>query len=488
MFYRPFSETRLTGNGPHRPHIHILDDYSLLDIFSFSRPEILDGSELDSQSSEGGEWNGERWWYRLVKVCRRWRYIVLESAHRLGLSLVCARGTPVADMLAHSASLPLIIDHFFNDYEITAEDEKGIGLALQHRDRVRCIRLRGSASILQKLVNSCDGHFPVLEYLLIEPQQFLLLTAQDHVDLPETFRAPHLRHLFLTNFNISIGSPLLTTTKSLVTLSLNPIPLSAYFDPNALLQRVSLMPQLEILRIYFGTHFASHIERHLLRTPVLTRVTLPNLRWLGFKGDSGYLDVILPYITLPLLEKLQIHFFTQLTYRVSNLRQFMITAENIRPDTIELTFLSQWVELLGYPHQGARMYTLSLSFDHQILHGQVESATQVFQILRETFSVAEHLTLKYNGPSNLWQHIEPNDMQWRELLRSFVNLKTLFVDGCLVETLSRVLQPFPGESPTELLPELQELSCPLMVNLVNAFTPFIDARQKAGRPVTMINL
>jgi hypothetical protein len=47
-------------------------------------------------------------------------------------------------MLAHSPpAIPLIIDHFDDEYQdLTAEDEKGIILALQHRDRVRRIRIR----------------------------------------------------------------------------------------------------------------------------------------------------------------------------------------------------------------------------------------------------------------------------------------------------------------------------------------------------------
>jgi hypothetical protein len=176
MSHRLLSKTRPTDNGPRSPLIHILDDYSLLNIFSLYRPALSDESELDDandQILDEGEWSRKQWWYRLVQVCRRWRYIVLESASRLRLSLVCARGAPVADMLAHSP-LPVIIDHFDDKYyDVTAEDEEGIIFALtQHRYRVRRIRLRMVVYILQKLINTLDGEFPILEYLLIEPLQF----------------------------------------------------------------------------------------------------------------------------------------------------------------------------------------------------------------------------------------------------------------------------------------------------------------------------
>src|SRR5258708_17693433 len=83
--------------------IHILDDDSLLNMFSLCRPLILDESEvINGEILEGGEWKRERWWYKLVQVCRRWRYLILQSTSHLRLSLLCAPGTPVADMLAHS--------------------------------------------------------------------------------------------------------------------------------------------------------------------------------------------------------------------------------------------------------------------------------------------------------------------------------------------------------------------------------------------------
>ena len=195
----------------------------------------------------------ERWWYKLVQVCRRWRYIVLDSASHLRLSLVCARGTPVADMLAHSPPLPLIIDHLHQNHVITAEDEEGIILALRHRDRVRRVRLVNPIPTLQKLIIALDGEFPILEYLLVEYQQLQRPTNARNTDLtfPETFRAPRLRHLVLMNFAISIGSPLLATMGNLVTLSLCLIPPSAYFHPDDLLQRLSHLPQLEILGVSF---------------------------------------------------------------------------------------------------------------------------------------------------------------------------------------------------------------------------------------------
>ena len=334
MSYQP-NKSRLTGNRSPTTFIHILDDDSLLVIFSFCRPVILDesaGEGDDMHILGGGKWYRERWWHRPIQVCRRWRYLILQSAFHLQVSLVCARGTPVADMLAHyPPAIPLIIDHFDGNYQyLTPEDEKGIIFALQHRDRVRRIRLLKPTPILQKLIVALDGKFPILEFLLIWHQRYHepVIEHITNLNLPETFRAPHLRQLLLKNFATPIESPSLTTMVNLTTLFLFKIPSSAYFHPNTLLQRLSLIPQLEAL--WIGFNFARDVERQLSRTPIKTRVTLPNLRWLGFRGTSAYLEVLLPWITTPLLEMVRIYFFNRMIYSIPHLRQFMKTARNIQ--------------------------------------------------------------------------------------------------------------------------------------------------------------
>jgi hypothetical protein len=75
--------------------------------------------------------------------------------------------------------------------------------------------------------------------------------------------------------------------------------------------------------------------------------------------------------------------------------------------------------------------------------------------------------------------------EWRKLLGSFSNVKTLSVDDGLVRELSCCLQLDDGELPLELLPGLQELTFSGIEDVDDAFTQFIDARKNAGRPVTV---
>src|ERR1700761_4506324 len=121
------------GNSPPIAAIHILNDDSLLNVFHLYRPFFFSEDQEDSIRLIGGtkQWVGERWWYKLAHVCQRWRNLILGSASHLRLSLLCTEGTPVADMLAHSPPLPLVIDYFDKYDDITAEDEGGMTLALE---------------------------------------------------------------------------------------------------------------------------------------------------------------------------------------------------------------------------------------------------------------------------------------------------------------------------------------------------------------------
>jgi hypothetical protein len=389
-------------------------------------------------------------------------------------------------MLAHSPPLPLVIDHVGDDHDITTEEEEGIILALRHRERVRRIRFQMPVPNLIRLITAIDEEFPILDYL------YLAAPKNDNTSLilPSAFQAPHLRRLVLDNVICPIGSPLLTPTVGLVTLSLLKIHPSAYFPPNVLLQRLSLMPQLETLGIDFHSPVSNrYVQRQLLGTPITTHVPLPNLRWFGFKGSSAYLEALLPRMTTPMLEKLQVLFFSQLTYSIPHLLQFIRTTENLSFTTARITFDEDAVFIRAYPHEGAKMYTFYVEVGSRPVDWQVASAAQIFSALTTVFSAVDHLTIEYERHfiSSEWNH-EADRIQWRELLRSFGNVKILRLgvgDDFLMQ-LSDSLQIEDGESPMELLPELKELSYCAFDDDDDAFNAFVDARQNYGHPVALI--
>ena len=454
-------------------------------MFHLYRPFLLGEDEDDSSRLWGGRklWVRGRWWYRLTHVYQRWKNIILGSASYLDLSLVCTYGTHVADMLAHSPPFPLVLDYIRKDRDITTDDEEGIILALQQRDRVRRARLHMSATCVQWFIATMNEEYPILEFLVVEHP----IEDNDRILIfSETLQAPLLRHLRLVGSALPIGTRLPTTAVGLVTLCLVMVHPSTYFHPNTLLQWISLLPQLETLVIHFIHSTPSRdLERQLTHTPIIAPITLPNFYYFRFHGASTYLDALVHRIATPRPERLEFEFFNQLTFSVPRLQQFINTTENIRFDSATFTFSDGRVYTVIFLHGKAEIFTIGIVVFCWHLDWQIPSVAQVSNSLSQMFSAVDRLTLVHevhNQSSE--EHNEVDRTEWRKLLRPFRNVKTFRIGRGLVKDLSRCLHSEDGELPLEVLPELQMLS--YYGDASDAFTSFVDARQTAGRPVTLI--
>ena len=443
--------------------------------------------EDDIVGSFGAHWRHTgRWWYTLAHVCQRWRNIILGSATYLDLSLVCTYDAPVARMLAHSPPLPLVIGYFTKGRKLTKEDEEGTILALGQHDSVRRVRL-GNSLALQKIIMAMNEEYPILEYL------YIMLPTEDNstiLTFQETLQTPHLRHLTLQGFTLPMSSQLLTTAVGLVTLHLAMVHPSTYFHPNTLIQWISLMPQLETLKIYFRLSIPSRdIERQLAPSPIIAPITLPNLRHFHFRGVSAYSEALFRRIIAPRLEKIQIEFFDQLTFSVPCLLQSINTAENLSFRNAVLTFSDKLVGAGVYPPGETKVFALSIVVKCWHLDWQVSSMAQISNSLSQIFSAVERLVLQHDvHSSSSEEHNEVDHTEWHELLRPFSNVKTLRIQKGLVKDISRCLQLAGEEQSLVVLPELHELTYFGSGDTRAAFTSFINARRKAGRPVALIRL
>jgi len=466
----------------------MLNDDVLLTIFDFYQ---LVFTEPYGNITTSPDWDNARWWYKPAQVCQRWRHLILASPARLDLHLVCTYGTPVANMLAHSPPLPLthspplplIINYLDHVRQASIDDEDNILLALRYRDRVRRIGFRMPAPNLPKFIKAIDGQFPILERLFIWPQ-----TQDDDVSLtlPTSFQAPYLGMLSICYTALPVESSLLITTLGLISLELSNIPLSAYFQPSYLVEGISSMPLLEGLWIGFMAPTPTlRVERQPLHT--LTGVTLPNLRILAFRGVNAYLEELLARINTPLLEVLNVRLSNQLSFTVPHLFQFIKRTESLRPDFFQIFFNRNAVLLSANSQDKVKHLSLEVGCRH--IDWQVSAAAQVFHALVAILSITEHLALGYDEHDRSSEHHnEINRMQWRNLLRQFNGVKALHIYENLISHLSRSLQLENGESPLELLPELLELVYYKGGDASDAFNPFINARQIAGRPVALIHV
>jgi hypothetical protein len=245
------------------------------------------------------------------------------------------------------------------------------------------------------------------------------------------------------------------------------------------------MLQLQTLGVNFQSALPTHdIERDV---PITTRVTLPNLRWFGFMGASAYLETVLSRLTAPILEKLQVDFFNQLTISIPNTQQLISSTRNLRFTSAELRFHRNLVGLSIYPGEETRMYALYMGVLGQHHDWQVSSAAQITSALGPVFSTVVDLSLHldYQFTPSPERHNEADRTHWREVLRSFNNVKTLHVPNGLLGDLSRSIQLRDGESPMELLPELKELRYDAGSVDDDAFVPFLDVRRNAGHPFTL---
>ena len=223
-----------------------------------------------------------------------------------------------------------------------------------------------------------------------------------------------------------------------------------------------------------------------MRTPVATHVTLPNLLSLLLHAVSAYSEAVLSQMTTPLLKIFEIRYHKQLTYSVTQLLQFVGRIENVRFDRAKFEFDSDEVYVeVNSPETNMPPGACYIVVDCWHLDWQVSSVAQIFNALSQIFSGVEHLTLLHKVHSrSSEEHNEVDRIEWRKLLRSFINVKALRIDDGLVKELSRCLQSENGEHPLELLPELQELTFSGIGNANDGFTSFIDARRNVDRPVT----
>ncbi|KAH9961765.1 hypothetical protein BC827DRAFT_1201721, partial [Russula dissimulans] len=226
------------------------------------------------------------------------------------------------------------------------------------------------------------------------------------------------------------------------------------------------------------------VNEHLL---MITHATLPNLRSFTFHGQSDYLEVVLPHITTPHLEKLYISLSDHPALSVPNLLQFIMATKNSTgwPSSTVLRFDVLTASVALYPDVGNTMYSVCL----RIRDWRLAFAAYFLDALSPILSEVVHLTLEHQGHitlhSPLW-HNELDRIHWRKCLGAFGNVKTLSMNNDLVKDVSRSLQLDDGVTSVDLLPELNKLECYGSGNASDAFTPFIDARKDAGSPVTLV--
>ena len=441
---------------------------------------------FDTYVTETGH---EQEWHKLIHVCRRWRRVVFASSHRLNLRLFCTYTTPVKKTLRIWPEFPIFI--WGHDYPRSlGEGAANIAAALEHRSRVCQIDLRNvPIPVLEKLAGAMQGQFPSLGRLVL---------GSNHANapiLPATFlagSAPCLESLRLIGIPFLALPNLLMSATNLVSLGLWGIPHSGYIPPQAMATSLSALTRLKSLYLKFQSPLSrpDRTNRHL---PPLTRVTLPALFTLQFKGTSEYFEALVAQIDAPQLTNLGIVFFHQLVFDTPQLLQFVCrtNAPNASIDA-DLLFCDDSVRL--------NLYSLKRKSDrHKILglvircmgsDWQLSSLSQVCRSLSPLLSRVKHVGLCQDGHGLRphW-HDDMEHAQWLELLQWFTGVEDL----CLTQELGLLvpssLQELAREGVTNVLPALRSISIdgfgPLGPIEAAVIKKYVAPRQLSGRPVTL---
>ena len=414
-------------------------------------------------------WNLERWWYKLIHVCRTWRHLILTSPSRLDLHLVCTYGTPITTMLTHSPPLPLIIYYPGRLGDVAGRDEEDVLFLLHHRERVHRIHLRAPAASLPSLVSAMGGEYPALQRLVIRSHTEKPGAASGTgVELPAKLQAPLLRRLTLSDARLPAGSELLLRAESLVTLELMDIADTPEVHPAHLVAQLARMALLERLVVHFRTALPS---RAVERTLSGARTTLPRLKLLSFRGSSAYLEGVLARLSAPGLQMIFIDLFAQLTFDLPYLMRFVRAASSAEGDgagfrfhAAELHFDAETACMLlnSGANTATRTNPVQLRVSCRTLDWQLVALAQICGALAPLFTRVEGLTLGLhvarpspdaNSSADVESDPNTSRMQWHALLRAFGGTKTLQLAGPRAGDILRELLPLSAE----LLPALHEL-------------------------------
>jgi hypothetical protein len=453
--------------------IDMLPDNVLLEIFDLYKEDTATQSAFIFIAP--GTWG----WKTLIQVCRRWRCVIFGSPRRLDLRIVCTDKTPTRTSLDIWPPIPIAITC---PYFVDERSVENVMAAAEHHDRISHIFINSiNGSALRKLAAAMQQPNPTLKYCY--------LTSHDESApvLPETFlggSAP-LETFILQGIPFPTFPEYILSFTHIRDLHISDIPHSGYISPNAMVACLAALPNLE--HLFIG--FRSPLSRPPQTTPLPhTRIVLPGLTQLSFRGVSEYFEDFVAQIDTPLLNELDITFFMDLIFEIPRLRDFVGRAEwfeSLDQAVMEFDDREIWISNTNAFSHRFRLRILCESPDWQL-----SPMVQIFGQQLPLLSHVEQLEIIQHHQTNT-EWIDNPDMDsslWLELFHLFTAVQSLHVSEKLVPTVAAVLQELTGERTMEVLPalhnfSLQRLGAPGPVP--EGIQSFVAARQLSGHHVAV---
>jgi hypothetical protein len=200
---------------------------------------------------------------------------------------------------------------------------------------------------------------------------------------------------------------------------------------------------------------------------------------------DAYLDNLVAQINTPLLERLTLMLYFDLTFTLMNLTEFIHQTEGFIFLVARVIFNKDGVSIeAGYnEQQGVGKSNLHVNVNCEPVDWQIDSATQICSALGKVLSSVTDLTvdLRDLGMASDWESTL-EDVPWHELLLPFIGVKKLRIGSSLTLELSQALK-----SGALVLPELQELDLSLKIgDVTNVLAAFIETRESIGRHIDLL--
>ena len=423
-------------------------------------------------------------WHTLVHVCRNWRDVAFRSPLRLNLQLCCKARTPVRDLLDIWPPLPIVV----KDYGYERWDEGNVISALEHNDRICEVHLaRVPNAQLEKVIAVLQQPFLALTRLYIGSEDGTAPVV------PRSFlggSTPRLQSLVLDRIPFPGLPALLLSATHLIHLDLWKIPHSGYISPQSMVTCLSALNSLKSLAIKFESP-RSRPDRGSRRSPPQGRILLPVLTDLYFKGVGEYLDELVACIITPLLNNFETTFFHQLSFDTPHLTQFIDRTLGPKFKTREEAFLAfsgcevrVTLPLLS----GGRLKLIIACSPSDWKLSSLVHVCSSFIPQALIFTVKHLYIIEHRRSPPDWQDDIENG-QWLEVLSPFTAVKNLYMYHEFAPRIVPALQELVEERVTEVLPALQTLFFPELLQQCKPTQKIIDQfiaeRQLTSHPIAV---
>ncbi|KAI9439138.1 hypothetical protein H4582DRAFT_1947175 [Lactarius indigo] len=256
---------------------------------------------------------------------------------------------------------------------------------------------------------------------------------------------------------------------------------------------LTTLTRLESLEIGFQYTLSRPSPGHL---HPFTRVVLPALTKFIFLGVSEYLKDFLAQIDTPRLKNLEIRYFKQLGFQVTQLSWFLRRQELLQPTRlnnahlkfsrgdIRIRLTSSQQPLLPCFSQkgpGLSLSILSEGLDRQISH-LTQVLTQCFVILPSV----DHLFISRLS-SRLDQQDGLGDTEWLELFSLFTDVKSLLLSEVVARHIAHAFDGSASGMVAEALPALHQLQIWPRYRSAAFVEQFISLRRLSSQPITIVN-